>query len=375
MLLYIHVPFCRSKCLYCAFSSQVYTPELEQSYFQALAKEIRIRGDQAGGKEISSIYLGGGTPTLLSALLLTKIIDLAASHFSLAPELEFTVEANPEDIKDKDYPSALKDLGVNRLSLGVQSLDDEILARLGRRHTADQAMRAAVLVREAGLDNLSLDLIWGLPGQTLEGWMEDLETALILDPKHVSCYGLTLEPDTPLARMNEAGQTLLPEDHVQSRMYLLGGQFLESKGLMQYEVSNFARQGFICRHNTGYWEGEEFLGLGPSAVSTVKGIRWKNPGKIQDYSELAESSFKNMELEELDGRKLANERIMLCLRTTKGLKLSDYKESTGEDFLDRFRDQVNALCKNKLAVLSEGRLSLTKTGMLVSNSIIERFIS
>ncbi len=375
MLLYIHVPFCRSKCLYCAFFSQVYTPELEQSYFQALAKEIRIRGDQAGGKEISSIYLGGGTPTLLSALLLTKIIDLAASHFSLAPELEFTVEANPEDIKDKDYPSALKDLGVNRLSLGVQSLDDEVLARLGRRHTADQAMRAAVLVREAGLDNLSLDLIWGLPGQTLEGWMEDLETALILDPKHVSCYGLTLEPDTPLARMNEAGQTLLPEDHVQSRMYLLGGQFLESKGLMQYEVSNFARQGFICMHNAGYWEGEEFLGLGPSAVSTVKGIRWKNPGKIQDYSELAESSFKNMELEELDGRKLANERIMLCLRTTKGLKLSDYQESTGEDFLDRFRDQVNALCKNKLAVLSKGRLSLTKTGMLVSNSIIERFIS
>lgn len=205
--------------------------------------------------------------------------------------------------------------------------------------------------------------------------MEDLKKALSLEPKHVSCYGLTLEPGTPLARMKEAGQTLLPEDHVQSRMYLLGGQFLESRGLMQYEVSNFARQGFICRHNTGYWEGEEFLGLGPSAVSTVEGLRWKNPDLIGDYAELADRSFKNMELEELDARKLANERVMLSLRTTKGLKLSDYQKSTGEDFLDRFRDQVSALCKNKLAVLSEGRLSLTKTGMLVSNSIIERFIT
>ena len=375
MLLYIHVPFCRSKCLYCAFSSQVHTPELEQKYFQSLEKEIRIRGNQAGGKEISSIYLGGGTPTLLSASLLSRITDLAAAHFCLAPEFEFTLEANPEDIKDKDYPSALKDLGVNRISLGVQSLDDEILVRLGRRHTANQAMRAAALVQGVGLDNLSLDLIWGLPGQTLEGWMEDLKKALSLEPKHVSCYGLTLEPGTPLARMKEAGQTLLPEDHVQSRMYLLGGQFLESRGLMQYEVSNFARQGFICRHNTGYWEGEEFLGLGPSAVSTVEGLRWKNPDLIGDYAELADRSFKNMELEELDARKLANERVMLSLRTTKGLKLSDYQKSTGEDFLDRFRDQVSALCKNKLAVLSEGRLSLTKTGMLVSNSIIERFIT
>lgn len=375
MLLYIHVPFCRRKCHYCAFSSHVYTPELEQAYLEALEKEAATRGEQVKGKKISSIYLGGGTPTLLSFHSLARIIDLAKSRFSIDSGIEFTIEANPETILEKKFPADLKKLGVNRLSLGVQCLDDGILTMLGRGHTSIQAMKAAEIVREAGIDNLSLDLIWGLPGQTLEKWLEDLKKVVRLGPAHISCYGLTLEQGTLLERQVQRKETELPEDYLQARMYAYGGDYLESQGFRQYEVSNFARQGYSCMHNSGYWEGQEFLGLGPSAVSCVAGFRWKNPENVDEYQRQAQSSFKGLDMENITGREMINERIMLSLRTSKGLRLGEYSELTGKDFLDMFGDLVNSLCRNKLAVLSNGRLSLTRTGMLVSNSIIERFIS
>lgn len=375
MLLYIHVPFCRRKCHYCAFSSHVYTSELEQTYLETLEKEATARGEQVKGRKISSIYLGGGTPTLLSIHSLARIIDLAESRFSIDSGVELTIEANPETILDKNFPADLKKLGVNRLSLGVQCLDDTILTRLGRGHTSIQAMRAAGFVREAGLDNLSLDLIWGLPGQTLEKWLEDLKKVVRLGPKHISCYGLTLEQDTLLELQVQRKEMELPEDYLQARMYVLGADYLESQCFQQYEVSNFARQGYSCTHNTGYWEGHEFLGLGPSGVSCVAGFRWKNAENLNEYRRQAQCSFKGLEVENITVRERINERIMLSLRTGRGLGLREYSELTGKDFLDRFGDLVNSLCRNKLAVLSNGRLSLTRTGMLVSNSIIERFIS
>jgi putative oxygen-independent coproporphyrinogen III oxidase len=375
MLLYIHVPFCRRKCHYCAFSSHVYAPELEQTYLEALELEASVRGEQVKGRKISSIYIGGGTPTLLSIHSLARVIELARSRFSIDSGIEFTIEANPETILEKKFPSDLKKLGVNRFSLGVQSLDDTILTSLGRGHTSIQAMKAAEIVREAGIDNLSLDLIWGLPGQTLEKWLEDLGKVVSLGPKHISCYGLTLEQGTLLELQVQRKEIELPEDYLQARMYVLGADYLESRGFQQYEVSNFARQGYLCVHNAGYWEGHEFLGLGPSGVSCVAGFRWKNPDNIDGYLRQAQGSFKGLEMENIMGRERINERIMLSLRTSRGLRLGEYSELTGKDFLDRFGDLVNSLCRNKLAVLSSGRLSLTRTGMLVSNSIIERFIS
>jgi oxygen-independent coproporphyrinogen-3 oxidase len=353
----------------------VYSPELEQAYLNALEKEAAIRAEQVKGKNFSSIYLGGGTPTLLSIHSLTRIIDMAESLFSIDSALEFTIEANPETIPDKNFPADLKKLGVNRLSLGIQCLDDGILARLGRGHTSIQALKAAEIVREAGIDNLSLDLIWGLPGQTLEKWLEDLTKVVRLGPTHISCYGLTVEQGTLLELQIKRKELELPEDHVQARMYFYGGDYLESQGFWQYEVSNFAKQGYSCMHNNGYWEGQEFLGLGPSAVSCVERLRWKNPENIDEYSRQAQRSFKGLDVENIVGREMINERIMLSLRTSRGLRLGEYSELTGGEFLDRFGNLVNSLCMNKLAVLSNGRLSLTRTGMLVSNSILERFIS
>ncbi len=375
MLLYIHVPFCRRKCHYCAFSSQAHIPELEQIYLEALKKEALLRGDQIRGKTVTSIYLGGGTPTLLSASALAGIINLAAASFSLAGGLELSIEANPETIEDKSYPSALKKTGVNRVSLGVQSLDDEALTSLGRGHSSGQALRAARIVRQAGIDNLSIDLIWGLPGQTLRKWIDDLKTVAGLGPKHLSCYGLTLEPGTPLAQKVENNEIQLPDESTQSRMYIHGAEFLESEGILQYEVSNFARMGYSCMHNIGYWEGKQFLGLGPSAVSSVNGVRWMNPSNVKDYARLADSSFMTLDAEKIKDPEMINEQIMLALRTSKGLKLSDYRLLTGHDFYPRHRSLIRALHKNHLVRMANGYLRLTKNGMLVSNSIIERFIS
>ncbi len=375
MLLYIHIPFCRRKCHYCAFFSRSHTPELERSYLEALEKETLIRGAQVRGKRVTSIYLGGGTPTLLSLSTLAWIIDLAAARFSLDHDLEFTIEANPETILDKSYTKALKTLGVNRLSLGVQTLDHETLIKLGRGHTPDQALRAAGIVREAGLGNLGLDLIWGLPGQTPESWLADLRTLVRLNPEHISCYGLALEPGTPLACKVKANEIRLPRDDDQARMYVQGADYLESEGLLQYEVSNFARKGWVCAHNTGYWQGEEFLGLGPSAVSTIDGLRRKNPSSVEDYALLGGNFFEGLDVEEIRGQKLIRERVMLALRTTRGLSFSDYHDLTGKDFCAGFDALIKALTENNLARVDNDYFSLTRNGMLVSNSIIERFIS
>ncbi len=375
MHLYIHVPFCRRKCHYCAFSSQAHTSELEKSYLEALDIEAGIRAKQIRGKRISSIYLGGGTPTLLTLSSLARIIDIAASSFSMDSGIEFTIEANPETIPDKNFPADLKKLGINRLSLGVQSLDDGILTRLGRSHTPSQALRAADIVLEAGIDNLSIDLIWGLPGQTLKRWLQDLKTVISHGPQHVSCYGLTLEPGTFFARLVEEKEIELPDENLQARMYLCGSEYLESKGILQYEVSNFAKKDYLCSHNIGYWEGNEFLGLGPSAVSSFNGLRWMNPSNIEDYAGLANKGFKGLCLENINGSKLINEKIMLALRTSRGLRLGEYSQLTGQNFFLTFNSLISVLQKNNLVRLDDGHLCLTRKGMLVSNSIIERFIS
>ena len=375
MLLYVHVPFCRSKCNYCAFSSQVYSPELEQSYLQALKKEVEIRSGQYKHKRLDSIYFGGGTPTILSISSLARIVELISSGFELNSGVEFTVEANPETVTDKKDIQALRSMGVNRISLGVQSLDDGILMTLGRKHSSSQALKAAGMIMDAGIDNLSLDLIWGLPGQNLRDWIADIKQLVRLQPKHISCYGLTLEPGTPLSGWIEENSIVLPADDHQARMYVHGAEYLESVGLLQYEVSNFARMGYACSHNMGYWEGKDYLGLGPSAVSSVGIVRWTSPAQTGEYADLARNSFHALEKEALTHRDITNERIMLSLRTSRGLKLSEYRKLTGQNFCRRFNHMISVLRKNHLVRMANGYFRLTRNGMLVSNSIIERFIS
>ncbi|WP_045215928.1 radical SAM family heme chaperone HemW [Desulfonatronovibrio magnus] len=374
MLVYIHIPFCLRKCHYCAFYSRQYDAELEQIYLDTLEKEIHVRSSHSLDTVISCVYIGGGTPTLLPPASMERIINLLAKHFKLKNNLEFSVEANPETLIENNYARILKDCGVNRMSLGVQSLNNETLHCIGRKHTSVQAMKAARIIQDSGITNLNFDLIWGLPYQTVSSWLQDLKTIIKLNLRHVSCYGLNLEPGTMLHNQVEQGQIYLPEDGDQSKMYIYGAELLESAGLLQYEISNFACMGYACRHNSNYWEGTDYLGLGPSAVSCVAGFRWTNPSDIRQYESLAERNFSEVPGEQVAGSRLINEKILLSLRTCKGLNLKDYARLTGKNFCTIHARLIKVLHQNNLIRIANGYLRLTKNGMLVSNAIIERFI-
>ncbi|MFP4672901.1 MAG: radical SAM family heme chaperone HemW, partial [Desulfohalobiaceae bacterium] len=255
MLLYIHFPFCRAKCAYCSFYSRPWQQGRAQEYLQLLLQEIRLQGRQQPGLEIKTLYLGGGTPSLLKPQELESILNALHKEFTLAWDLEFSLEANPDSCQDLEKLKAWNTLGVNRLSLGIQSLDDDFLALLGRVHTRDQALRAAKLIRRAGFASLNLDLLWGLPEQSTSHWLSELRQALELAPQHMSCYCLSLEPDNTLQeKMNGLGLQL-PAEAEQEKMFLQGGELLQEQGLQQYEISNFALPGWECRHNQGYWQG------------------------------------------------------------------------------------------------------------------------
>ena len=372
MLLYIHVPFCRSKCRYCAFVSRPLDMAEVEVYAAALPLEIRQFGKKLGRPKVETVYFGGGTPSLLPAWALSRIMPEIGKHFDLHPAVEWTFEANPDSALDVDYLRTLASYGVNRISLGVQSFSDAALQRLGRPHNAKTALAAVNAVRQAGFANLSLDLIWGLPNQREGAWQEDLKMAVRLRPEHLSCYGLTLEPGTPLAAEAEEGGLELPTESEQGRMYVHGAEFLEEQGYLQYEISSFARMGFQSRHNSGYWEGRDYLGLGPGAVSTLSGVRHENPGDVREWAALARTGRCGAGGVALTREERVREYVMLSLRTAKGLRLSIYRRLTGIDFLKENEGLLTALRQKELIRLSNGHLRLTKNGFLVSNLILER---
>ncbi|MGE4297723.1 MAG: radical SAM family heme chaperone HemW [Desulfovibrionaceae bacterium] len=375
MLLYIHVPFCVKKCVYCAFHSvPLNAPDFE-AYVSGLGHEIALWGDRLARAKVSTIFFGGGTPSLLPETVLADIFRKLERAFTIDPRAEVSFEGNPDSLAygAGAYLATLKSLGVNRLSIGVQSFDDATLRLLGRAHDARQAVNAYRLARAAGFSNVSLDLIWGLPGQRLKLWLDELKKVVDLAPDHLSCYGLTIEPDTPLETMAFSHDMKLPSEDELARMFVHGGDYLESRGYLHYEVSNFAKMGFMCRHNQGYWEGRDYLGLGPSAVSTVNGLRWDNPRDIGQYARDAREARLGEKAEALTPDERARELIMLRLRTARGLRLKAYREMVGRDFVQEHRQLIHGLHRMGLARISQGYLRLTRNGMLVSNSILERF--
>lgn len=375
MLLYVHTPFCRKKCPYCAFVSTVYNQADMDDFVGALLAEIRFWGERLEEKSVSTLFFGGGTPSLLPPGGLSMILNQAVKSFTLAPDLELSLEGNPESLGNPEYLASLKSLGVNRLSMGVQSFNDANLKTLGRIHSVRDAVRAFQMARNAGFANINMDLIWGLPSQRLKLWLDELRQAVALGPEHLSCYGLTVEPGTELERLCLSRALTLPQEDEQSKMFVYGSDYLESQGYIHYEVSNFARMGYQCRHNMGYWEGQDYLGLGPSAVSTIQGRRWENPPDLQDYAGAVRQGKLGCEAEELGPTEKARELVMLSLRTTRGLRLRDYKKLTGRDFLKEHEALVHALHKNELLRIRQGHVRLTKPGLLVSNTILEHFFT
>ncbi len=373
LLLYIHVPFCQSRCHYCNFHSQAFNQVTFFWYLKLLLQEIELWGKRLKKPLLRTIYFGGGTPSLIPLQQLDQIMKALDKAFTFGSAMEVTLEANPDSAQDVSYFRALLSIGINRLSLGLQSLDDTELHVMGRPHSAAMAMQSFESARRAGFGNIGLDVIWGLPGQKFKNYIKQLEAIAGMRPEHISAYNLTVEPDTVMEKIcAEGGNFKLPVEQEQARMFVYGAEFLESVGYMHYEVSNFARMGFMSAHNSGYWTGTDYLGLGPSAVSTIGRRRFTTPRYMDEYDAYVRGGLVGEDFELLTDDDLLKEMVMLSLRTSKGLDLKDFRKRTGFDLVRRQQQLITALRREDLVRINQGRLRLTKNGMLVSNVIIKR---
>lgn len=357
--IYIHVPFCKQKCVYCDFYSLPRREEDMDAYVSAL--RIQLLGTDFSGYEADTLYFGGGTPSYLGPRRLTALLEAAFTACPAAPETEVTFEANPDSAADANALSALRQAGFNRVSLGMQSADDAELKALGRVHTMDRVRSSVEAVREAGFDNLSLDLIYGLPGQDLPRWRESLAAAAALGPEHLSCYGLKAEEGTPLY----ARRDTLPDDGAQSDMYLEAVEFLERAGFRQYEISNFARPGRESRHNLKYWTLGEYAGFGPGAHSDFRGVRY---AWARDLDAFLRGDQILSEAQRVTPGEREQEWLMLSLRLARGLDPADYEARFNRPF-SRFLPFLRRCQKAGYAV-QEPCWHLTPKGFLVSNQII-----
>ena len=366
--IYVHIPFCRSKCLYCDFYSLPGGEERMKRYVKALCAHISDMARYAGGYEADTVYFGGGTPSLLPERYLLDILERIAQRFSLAKGAEITLEANPESAQDWRRLRRLRRGGFNRLSLGVQAADDRLLRAVGRVHTWADAERAVEAVRRAGIKNLSADLIYGLPDQDLPGFLSGLEQVAALGPEHLSCYGLKVEEGTPL--YGRQGELNLPDDDLQADMYLAAVEYLSAAGYGQYEISNFAREGYASRHNGKYWTLGEYLGFGPGAHSDFGGMRFAYARDLEGYMAGAlAGTLERAESERLTERERDTEYIMLSLRTAEGISRQVFEHRYRWRFapLEAVLRRYEALgCAQPTA---EG-WRLTPKGFLISNTII-----
>lgn len=351
--LYIHIPFCKKRCLYCDFFS---TTQLErrEEYVQAVLRELVQRKEEAG-EPIRTIYIGGGTPSTLSLKSTTAIYQLISSF----PIAEYTFEVNPGDVT-KEYLQGLRLLGVNRLSMGVQSFQDELLQLIGRRHNAQQAIEAVKIAQEAGFDNISIDLMYALPTQSMEQWKADIETALSLGIQHVSCYGLMYEEGTALTKMLEEGQIEAIDEDTENAMYDMLCDQLQQAGFVHYEVSNFALPGYEAKHNSAYWDHTPYIGIGAGAHSYIPPVRSWNPSDLDAYISGITAQNLQRESETLTEDDLYNERMMLGLRTNRGVAKS------------LIRKDISAYIANGLLRETEdGYVVATPQGIHILNRIIE----
>ncbi len=370
--LYIHIPFCRAKCAYCDFSSYPGLERLFAPYVQALIREMR----QAGPAYVGTIYVGGGTPTVLPLFHLEEIIAAAHTSFSVLPDAEVSLEANPGTVDIKTL-AGLRSLGVTRLSLGVQSLDEGELRLLGRIHTAAEAVDACRQARSAGFDNVNLDFIYGLPRQGLDSWRETVERAVALAPDHLSLYALSVEEGTPLAAAIARGDLPEPDPDLAAEMYELAEKRLAAAGFLHYEISNWAaRLDCQCRHNLIYWRNESYLGVGAGAHSWLSGHRRANVATPANYVELALAGKDPIAMDEVIGRELEmGETMMMGLRLLEeGVAWERFRRRFGIGLRERFPSQLSELEELGLIEIGADRVRLTQRGHLLGNQVFGRFL-
>ena len=366
--IYIHIPFCRSKCDYCDFYSLAGREQDMDSYQKALLAHIRETAPLARHMEVDTVYFGGGTPSYYGAKRLKELLALIKKQFRVRKDAEITVEGNPDSV-DTKLLTALRKAGFNRLSLGVQSACDELLRCVHRPHDFQQTQDAVAAARKAKLCNLSLDLIYGLPGQDMAGWQQTVEQVLALEPEHLSCYGLKVEEGTPLHRRVAGGETL-PDDDLQADMYLWTVDRLERAGYHQYEISNFARDGRHSLHNLRYWLTRPYIGFGPGAHSDFGGRRYSFVRDLDRYMDGVLHGGNIIDSSDLiPDRERCGEYLMLRLRTTRGIEEWEYRRSFFMNF-DPIEQKMLTYEQHGWAVQENGRWRLTPKGFLLSNQLI-----
>ena len=374
---YLHIPFCRSRCSYCDFATDVYkNAAIVESYVDALVREISDFKFQIPNSEsercVDTIYVGGGTPSLLSARQLERLLKIVREKFSVSGDAEMTIELNPatatlETLKD------YKSLGINRASFGAQTFDDAELKRLGRKHTANDVRETIELLRKAGYENVGFDLIAGLPRQTVADWQRNLKEALDLQPEHLSLYLLEIVPGTPLAEQIRTGRQPLPNEDAAAEMYEILVETVSRKGFVQYEISNFALPGDESKHNSKYWTLDPVYGFGCSAHSIdAENVRYSNERDTAKYVALIErGSSAVVHRETIDA---ASEFVFLGLRLARGIDLNDYQKRFGADLIESHREDLRRLKDFGLIEINENRLKLTGKGFLFSNEVFEVFV-
>lgn len=372
---YIHIPFCHQICNYCDFNKVFFHNQPVDEYIEAVGKEIAMAVNNMPEQfeNIETIYLGGGTPTALSPNQISRLLELIAKHLNI-DVIEFTAEANPDELTIEKL-RALKNGGVNRLSLGVQSFDQQLLQKLGRTHTNDDVYKAIDNAIAVGFQNINIDLMYGLPGQSIELWEDTLEKALLLNLPHYSAYSLIVEPKTIFYIQFSKGMLHLPPEEQEAKMYDLLMERMEDSGLSQYEISNFAKEGFQSLHNKIYWDNDEYAGFGAGAHGYMNGIRYSNYGPIKKYLQsIHMGQLPILHRHQVSINEKCEEEMFLGLRKNEGVSYQQFEKKIGFSLNEKYGEIISKLMDDGLVMEEEGRVKLTRKGRFLGNEVFQQFL-
>lgn len=367
--IYIHIPFCVKKCRYCDFNSYKIDIEKKKRYIKALEKEIEIYSKMDNKRKIDTIFLGGGTPSILKPDEIESIFEKLNSSFDISEDAEITMECNPGTL-DEEKLNAMKKSGVNRLSIGLQAVQNDILEYIGRIHTFEEFEKTYNLVRKCGFDNVNIDLMYNLPNQREKEWMETLEKVVSLNPEHISAYSLILEEGTELCDMYERGEFTLSGDDTDIKMYRYTIDYLKENGYMQYEISNYAKTGKECRHNIIYWKCDNYIGLGAGASGYIGNRRYSNIPEVDEYNETVEAGKLPVLSEEvLTDEEKFEELVFMGLRMNEGVLYEDFEKISSINIRKYRKEIIKRLKKDNLIECDENRIKLTQSGREISNKV------
>lgn len=371
---YIHIPFCVHICHYCDFNKVFIKGQPVDDYLKALQVEMERTIQQSNDNELKTVFVGGGTPTSLSQEQLKTLLTTMRNTLPIRQDAEITFEANPGDLTE-DKLMVLREGGVNRLSLGVQSFDEQLLKKIGRTHQVEDVYRTVENAKKHGFQNVSIDLMYGLPGQTLESFVHSLQETFQLNIQHVSSYSLIVEPKTVFYNLMRKGKLHLPSEDDDAKMYETLLQMTKQHGFHQYEISNFAKRGFESKHNLTYWNNEEYYGFGAGAHSYVDGVRKSNIGPVNHYiQQINDGKLPILEEATLTLTEKMEEEMFLGLRKTEGVSIENFQEKFKQNPLQLFSEQLESLKKKRLIDISSGHIKLTKKGMFLGNEVFQAFI-